>query len=238
MPDVYISPTGNDANSGLSAGAPVLTASRAMAILANAPGSPQTVYLRGGTFTSRLVFTNTKNGTADAWITVKNYPGERVVVAPTVGTTNYTWEHAIKFTGNYWAIEAEAPSDRRDWNTYMIAVDGGSTGILNRTGVEYNPSGYVYVAGDFIRGMSGVQFEGNATTANVYTGTVSTGARIVNVGVRNCKKWGLQIARYKGPTLIQGCLLYKAQMENIRQWYFNYGAAGAQSYAWGYGAGC
>ena len=54
---------------------------------------------------------------------------------------------------------------------------------------------------------------------------------------RNSKKWGIHIVGYAGPTLIDGCLVYKAQMENIRGWYRDYGAAGAPSTGWGYGAG-
>jgi hypothetical protein len=230
-----MSPTGLDTNDGLSASTPVLTTTRALAILTNLSSTPQTVYLRAGTY-PRLVFGSSKNGTPTGPITIRNYPGERALIAPSVGTTKYTWEYALQCSGSYWRIEAEAPSNRRDWSTYRIAVDGGCTGVINRTGIEYQ-RGAGYVANDYIRGMSGVQMQGNATTATITAGTATTSAEVVNVGVRHCKKWGVFINGIQGPNRIEGCLAYKVVMENIRQWYNDYGANGTPSLGWSYGFG-
>lgn len=59
-----------------------------------------TLYLRGGTYTSPISLSSptVKTGTANAWITVAGYPGETIILRPTTGTTNGLG--AVRHRGN------------------------------------------------------------------------------------------------------------------------------------------
>ena len=74
---LYVAPTGNDNNNG-SISAPLLTPGKACTIAK--PGT--TIYLRGGLYTSTGGNIQCK-GTANAWITMRNYPGEDVELTGT-----------------------------------------------------------------------------------------------------------------------------------------------------------
>jgi hypothetical protein len=119
----------------------------------------------------------------------------------------------------------------------MIAVDGNSTGVINRLNALYGGpgSGYTYVAGDYFRGMSCVQASGNATSATLLAGTTVAGTEIVNVAARNSKKAAIQIQSRIGPSLIKGCYAYKGMMDNFLAWFRDYGNNGTSSSGWGYG---
>ncbi|WP_143306206.1 right-handed parallel beta-helix repeat-containing protein [Chitinophaga vietnamensis] len=69
----YVSPQGNDNNSG----APELPLKTMKAAL-NKAMAGDTVVARGGIYYEQLVFPH--SGTSDAWITVKAYPGEKPVI--------------------------------------------------------------------------------------------------------------------------------------------------------------
>ena len=80
----YLSPTGNDNNTG-SISSPWWTINRAWAAVS--PGD--TIYMRGGTYTYTIQqYLTGKNGSAGNSIKIWNYPGEVPVI--TRHASNYT----------------------------------------------------------------------------------------------------------------------------------------------------
>ena len=78
---LFVSPSGNDANSGSSTSAPKRTI--AAALKAARPG--QTIVLRGGSYNESLSVPSTLSG-----ITIQNYPGEAAWLDGSVPVTNWT----------------------------------------------------------------------------------------------------------------------------------------------------
>ncbi len=74
--DIYVSPAGVAANTGVSINSPV-DLNTALLTTAIPPGS--TVWLRGGTYAGH--FTSYLSGTSAAPITVRSYSGERAVIS-------------------------------------------------------------------------------------------------------------------------------------------------------------
>jgi parallel beta-helix repeat protein len=66
----YVSPTGSDSNSGTSISSPYLTYKKALSVATES----STVYIRAGTYTS------SGNEFANSNVTVRNYPGEQVII--------------------------------------------------------------------------------------------------------------------------------------------------------------
>ena len=77
--DVYVSPSGDDANSG-TLEKPFATLQRAQQEARQKHGD---VFLRGGTYylPAALVFTAEDSGTKDAPVVFQNYQGEKAVVS-------------------------------------------------------------------------------------------------------------------------------------------------------------
>lgn len=80
----YVSPTGNNGNSGLTTAAPLATPQAAL----NKAVPGDTVLLRGGTYTFSngsppLVFSTAHRGSDISWLTIKNYPSETPVLQVT-----------------------------------------------------------------------------------------------------------------------------------------------------------
>jgi hypothetical protein len=95
----YLSPLGNDNNSGTSINAPFFSLNKAWSVVA--PGD--LIYMRGGTYiyNNEQILIN-KSGTANNLIKVWAYPGETPVIK--AGTLNYTpngWYTGILVNGNY-----------------------------------------------------------------------------------------------------------------------------------------
>jgi hypothetical protein len=85
---LFVSPGGNDGNSGRDAAQPFATIARARDEVrrlrtSGGPAEPITIYLRGGLYLLRepLVFTPEDSGTAGAPVTYAAYPGERPVIS-------------------------------------------------------------------------------------------------------------------------------------------------------------
>ncbi|WP_223198964.1 right-handed parallel beta-helix repeat-containing protein [Solihabitans fulvus] len=82
--NVYVAPTGNDANGGSSEARPVLTLARAQAAAraASRSGKAVHVWVRGGSYhlAATLRFTAADSGTPSAPVTYSAYPGEKVVI--------------------------------------------------------------------------------------------------------------------------------------------------------------
>ena len=91
--DIYVSPTGSDANDG-SIGAPfaTLTKARDAADLVKSGGTVN-VYLRGGTYylTAPVVFGVADSGTSSAPIIYRRYQLEKPVISGGINITGSTW---------------------------------------------------------------------------------------------------------------------------------------------------
>ncbi len=243
MPNVYMSPTGSDSNDGLTPSTPVLTTTKAVSLLTNLAGVEQTIFLRGGTYTSRLVFDGTnKKGSPTGWINIKNYPGEKVIIAPTPPNSEQLYVYVMKINlPFYWRIQAEAPSDPLDYNTYNIIINGGSTGIYSRTGLPYNPTldKAGIVAGDYIKGYSGLNVAGNATKALQDAGTNTKFAEVINVAIVNCHTCCVNIAGIGDQVALRGCYAANGVMSNYNYFWQDYKIATDPTYkgtgGWAYG---
>ena len=91
---IYVSPTGNDSNTGTIT-SPYLTLKKAL----TKAGPDSTVYLRGGTYTRSSTETIGKSGTAGHYVNVFAYPGEIPVwdFSSEPGTNS----DGIKFSASY-----------------------------------------------------------------------------------------------------------------------------------------
>jgi hypothetical protein len=87
--DVYVSPSGDDANPG-TLKKPFATLQRAQQAVRQRPGR---VFLRGGTYylPETLVFTARDSGTKDAPVVYQNYQAEQPVVSGGVRLGNLDW---------------------------------------------------------------------------------------------------------------------------------------------------
>jgi len=92
----YVATNGSDSNDGLSASAPMKTLDLAAAKLL--PGD--TLLIRGGTYAQRINTSSTNSGTADRRVTIKNYPGETVILDGASLSFNQFWG-LVQDEGNY-----------------------------------------------------------------------------------------------------------------------------------------
>lgn len=135
----YMSPTGNDANSGKSTSLPWKSIDRlhaAQSILK--PGD--TVYFRGGNYlindsSRRDMYALTASGTSSARITYKNYNGERVFIVVDrrrIGTDFEIWRNPLKFSGDYTTFDGI--NFRLTEQSRLLAANG--TVYTNRDGMQ------------------------------------------------------------------------------------------------------
>jgi hypothetical protein len=92
--EIYVSPTGNDANPGtIDSPLVSLTAARDKADQLKAGSTPVTVYLRGGTYylSAPIVFGPSNSGTESAPIVYAAYNYERPVLSGGIKVTGATW---------------------------------------------------------------------------------------------------------------------------------------------------
>ncbi len=110
----YVSPGGNDANSGTLA-KPFASLRRAQAAVRQKPGA---VFLRGGTYylPATLVFTAPDSGTKDAPVVFQNYENERPVISGGVKLEKLKWR---PYTNGI--FQAQVPADLQ---TEEIFVNG------------------------------------------------------------------------------------------------------------------
>jgi len=96
---IYVSPTGSDSNPGTFA-LPYATITKAIAQVT----AGDTIYVRGGNYTTTKVISISKSGTASAKYYLLAYPGERPVLdcsSMSVSGSN----RGINLTGSYWYIK-------------------------------------------------------------------------------------------------------------------------------------
>lgn len=125
---LYVSQTGSDSNDGSEA-APFKTINTA---LDNATAGT-TVYVRGGTYTENVYFP--QNGKADAYITLKNYPGE----SPVIKGTGKNDKAIIELDGHdYIQIEGLELCDYSAKWCYGIIFAGGENHIIIRNNKIHN----------------------------------------------------------------------------------------------------
>jgi Protein of unknown function (DUF1565) len=103
---LYVSPSGNDANAGTLA-APLRTVQRAVDLAQ--PG--YTIFLRGGTYAPSTNIQVLKNGTSSQPITMRNYNNERAIIdgenmphtpAPSGGSIPRPERGALHLEGDFW----------------------------------------------------------------------------------------------------------------------------------------
>lgn len=123
--DLYVAPTGSDANDG-SMASPFATVARAQAaVRALQPlTEPVNVILRGGTYrlTEKLAFGPEDSGPAAAPVTYHSYPGERAVLSGG-RTLAGTWQQVAGKP--YWQLAVPTAADGSD-RFFSLFVNGQS----------------------------------------------------------------------------------------------------------------
>ena len=157
-PTFYVAPNGNDANAG-TAGAPWRSLSGSMARL----NAGDTLLVRGGTYnavTDEQFNIDSKNGNANAWITVAAYPGEKPVVQ-----LNSFWQGFYVLNSSYVEIRGleiagTALTDQRMTDgveiktSHHVKVDGNVVHDVGGCGICSMSSNHVRVEGNEVYGAS------------------------------------------------------------------------------------
>lgn len=135
---LYLSPSGNDNNSG-TVGSPFFTLNKAWTVVA----AGDTVYLRGGTYNwSIQQYLLGKNGTATNKINVWNYPGESPVLTQS-GSYPTDGQDLIYFQGNYVHWKGlEIANCTRDVNYSAFRTEAASNCIWERIYYHHNKLGF------------------------------------------------------------------------------------------------
>ena len=133
---IFVAPDGNDAASGQT-DAPYATVARGLSALR--PG--QTLYIRGGTYRENITDVELAAGTPDQRITVRPYPGERVLIEGllwlrhpsywSIEGIDVTWrdgneadKHMVKITGGRgWSISGAEISGARSFAGLLVVED-------------------------------------------------------------------------------------------------------------------
>ncbi|MBA2482072.1 MAG: right-handed parallel beta-helix repeat-containing protein [Planctomycetes bacterium] len=102
--DLYVSPTGSDANPG-SASAPLRTINKAV----NAVSAGGTVWIRGGTYREEI--TMSRSGTASAPIIVSAYNGEKPVIKGSQVVTGWTQHSGSIYKKTGWIYNSQQVFD-------------------------------------------------------------------------------------------------------------------------------
>jgi hypothetical protein len=173
----YVAPTGNDRASGTRA-RPWRTIQRGITALR--PGD--TLVIRGGTYRERITSPRLRPGRSGARITVKNYPGERPVIAGVLWlrSTSYWTFRGINVTrgssSESTAVRLQAPCDRtivekstfRRMSSVALTVDGCRNVTIRNNG--FNTT----VGGIFAINARNVRVTGNRFK-NIGNGTIGSG---------------------------------------------------------------
>ncbi|BAZ53547.1 hemolysin-type calcium-binding region [Nostoc sp. NIES-4103] len=169
----YVSPTGNDNNNGLTAGTAFRTLQKAANMVKN-PGD--TVYIMNGTYTQEvtdpgksLLVIYQEQGTADAPITFKAYPGHKPVIKSTgsyaiiVSGSSYINIEGLKLVGSNDKVTLnyaqQQKNDLKDPLTNGAAI-GIAPSFSNGTPSQY--SHHIVIRNNNIS-----KFGGTAITANL-----------------------------------------------------------------------
>ena len=185
----YVSPTGNDANSGTLL-APWLTGNHAQAIVH--PGD--TVYFRSGKYTNMAI--QTTAGTSGSPITFKAYPGER----PLIQSLTNGSAHAIGLSKNYYILDG-------------FSTSGGLAGI----GL-YNSSFSIIQNCDVHDSYgNGISVAFNGATNNIIRNCRVYNTTLMNWPRTYTNGWGggISIASGAHGCLVENCVAYFIHGEGI-----------------------
>lgn len=118
----WVSPDGNDANSGTASNAPFATPQKAVTLAALAPGD--TIYLRGGTYVLNTPVKPSKSGAATNRIRLWAYPGELPVFdfAPMPASAG----KALDVRRDYWHVRGIEVKNAPDNGIFV----GGTGNII------------------------------------------------------------------------------------------------------------
>lgn len=245
--NVYMSLYGSDSNDGLTPSTPKRSFSAAVGLLANKPGTEQTVWIRGGPSRATAYeygtlsgsperwMNTTKSGTANGWIVFRNYPGEFVTLKPLDDGSDTAYQYAVststvEYNAFIWDCDE---ADLRNPSKHHFELDGGCTGLLSN-GVTYDGTNYTPTPGVYMRGISGFNMvwtglvlDGNGDQTNPKYGAYWSGGYIHHVK----KAFGV-ISNLNGPTVIRAAYCSYGAMENVHIWAGDYGAGGTASGVW------
>ena len=125
----YMSPSGNDANSG-SFASPVFTLVRAWQLLS----AGDTLYLRGGTYNFiHQQYLQLRNGTASDRIKVWAYPGEQPILKRNYPIVNGVDQDLVYLEGNYFHFKGieigpnPQLTGETPWSSFRCGFTNGST---------------------------------------------------------------------------------------------------------------
>lgn len=111
MKAYYVSPTGNDSNSG-TIDAPFATLTKAMSVAT----AGDVIYMRGGTYSYTTTFSTNKSGSAAKYINVWAYPGEKPVLDFSgVGSG----KRGIEIRNDYWYFKGLEIKNAKDNGMYI-----------------------------------------------------------------------------------------------------------------------
>ncbi len=188
--DLFISTTGDDANTGTS-GAPFKTLYKARDAVRVLPKTgPITVWLRGGTYylDSSLVFTPSDNGTAASPITYCNFCGERAILSGgkkvTTAWSTYSGSIMITNIGTNVKCDQLFLNGRRQvlarYPNYSTGyLDGYASDALNHIATSANPTqgpGYIRALHDNMWGGNDYIVTGNTSTSYQWVGDNNRGS--------------------------------------------------------------
>jgi hypothetical protein len=130
---IYVATDGNDSTGDGSITTPYLTISKAASVVA----AGQTIFVRSGTYTEAV--TIDADGTAEAPITLRNYPGETVVIDGG-GTLPESYTGLITVNGDYVTVRGLQITNSAFWATgvygqhctlsYLTAYSNTHAGLL------------------------------------------------------------------------------------------------------------
>jgi len=117
----YVSTSGSDSNTG-TLSMPFLTIAKAVTMVS----AGQTIYVRGGTYNLSSTISISKSGTANAYINLFAYQGERPILDFS-GQTYSSSNRGVKITGSYWHIKGFDITNAGD--NGMI-ISGGTYNVI------------------------------------------------------------------------------------------------------------
>jgi hypothetical protein len=186
----YVSPTGNDANSGTSAALAWRTVARAQQVANSLQPGDQILFQRGGKYPGKL--TVNSNGNASNPIIIGAYgTGDAPEISGTIPVTGWT-----QWQGNIWRANV-SPSVKYVWvngatmtlarfpNSGWLTTSSGNTVQISSSGIP-QASGY-WNGGEIVRRTTNWSYE-RATISNQSSGTISHSAITYSYG--NGSGWG------------------------------------------------